>query len=108
MFKYILNITIKNIKANNNLIKNLHFLKKNNKINNITIFKTKNTDKIITLLRSPHIYKKSREQFLYKNFKIKIEITFDNFIQLFNFILILQKIVIKNDFINIKIIKKCL
>jgi hypothetical protein len=106
MFKYILNITIKNIKANNNLIKNLHFLKTKNK--NITIFKTKNTDKIITLLRSPHIYKKSREQFLYKNFKVQIEITFDNFIHLLNFILILQKILIKNEFINLKINKKCL
>lgn len=109
MFKYILNITIKKIKTNNNnLTKKITFLKKEYKIKNINIFKTKNKNKIITLLRSPHIYKKSREQFIYKNFSLHFKISFKTFTQLLTFIFILQKVLIQNNYLNIKITKKCL
>lgn len=111
MIIYILKITFKTLKANNNIKKDLYLLKKIGnfeKNKNISIFKIKKKKKLFTLLKSPHIYKKSREQFIYENFIVKIEIKFINFIQLLNFILILQKTLVKNKLIMLKIMKKCL
>jgi small subunit ribosomal protein S10 len=49
------------------------------------------TFKLITLLKSPHINKKAREQFLLTKYKNIIELTFDNRIKNFIFFLFLNK-----------------
>jgi small subunit ribosomal protein S10 len=111
---YILRITFKSIQKINNIKKNLLKLKKINKFKNIQIkgiFKIKDKNKIFTLLKSPHVNKKSREHFIYKNYTQKIDIKFSNIIELFNFIIITKKILTENFIINFKIIKhnkKCL
>ena len=69
------------------------------------IFKIKDKNKIFTLLKSPHVNKKSREHFIYKNYTQKIDIKFSNIIELFNFIIITKKILTENFIINFKIIK---
>jgi ribosomal protein S10 len=106
--KYILKITFKTITKFDTLKKNLTFIKKIGnfkKINIKGIYKIKNKKKILTLLKSPHIYKKAREHFIYKEFIIKIEIIFNNFINLINYLIFLKKILGKNKKINIKISK---
>jgi len=112
---YILRITFKSIQKINNIKKNLLKLKKINKFKNIQIkgiFKIKDKNKIFTLLKSPHVNKKSREHFIYKNYIQKIDIKFSNIIELFNFIILIKKVLTKNFIINFKIIKcnkkKCL
>lgn len=105
---YILRITFKSIQKINNIKKNLLKLKKINKFKNIQIkgiFKIKDKNKIFTLLKSPHVNKKSREHFIYKNYTQKIDIKFSNIIELFNFIIITKKILTENFIINFKIIK---
>ena len=106
---YILKIKFESIKSFNNLNKkllkikkNLNLKKKQTKFNGF--FKIKNKNKIFTLLKSPHVNKKSREQFIYKKFINKINIKFNNFSQLLNFIFILKKNLINNYLIKIKII----
>nr|AEP41637.1 40S ribosomal protein S10 [Phytophthora multivesiculata]AEP41638.1 40S ribosomal protein S10 [Phytophthora multivesiculata]AEP41639.1 40S ribosomal protein S10 [Phytophthora multivesiculata]UXG53590.1 ribosomal protein S10 [Phytophthora multivesiculata] len=106
---YLLRITFKSFQKINQLKQNLLKLKKINKLKNIQIcgiFQTKNKNKIFTLLRSPHVNKKSREHFIYKNFNPKIDIKFKNFFQLINFIILIKKILSENLLMNIKIIKK--
>jgi len=111
---YILRITFKSIQKINNIKKNLLKLKKINKFKNIQIkgiFKIKDKNKIFTLLKSPHVNKKAREHFIYKNYTQKIEVKFSNIMELFNFIIIVKKVLAKNFIINFKIIKqskKCL
>lgn len=112
---YILRITFKSIKTINNIKIKLLKLQKINKFKNIQIkeiFKNKNKNKIFTLLKSPHVNKKSREHFIYKNNIQKIQINFLNIIQVFNYIIIIKKILSENFIINFKIIKynkkKCL
>nr|USH10539.1 ribosomal protein S10 [Pythium sp. 'rhizoterrae'] len=112
---YILRITFKSIQKINNIKKNLLKLKKINKFKNIQIkgiFKIKDKNKIFTLLKSPHVNKKSREHFIYKNYTQKIDVKFSNIIELFNFIIITKKILTENFIVNFKIIKhnkkKCL
>nr|UNW58179.1 40S ribosomal protein S10 [Halophytophthora lateralis]UNW58180.1 40S ribosomal protein S10 [Halophytophthora lateralis]UNW58181.1 40S ribosomal protein S10 [Halophytophthora lateralis]UNW58182.1 40S ribosomal protein S10 [Halophytophthora lateralis] len=105
---YILRITFKSIQKINKLKQNLLKLKNKNKFKHIQIkgiFKTKNKNKIFTLLKSPHVNKKSREHFLYKNYTQKIDIKFLNMFQLLNFLIIIKKILSENTIINIKIIK---
>lgn len=105
---YILRITFKSIQKINNIKKNLLKLKKINKFKNIQIkgiFKIKDKNKIFTLLKSPHVNKKSREHFIYKNYTQKIDIKFSNIIELFNFIIIIKKVLTENFIINFKIIK---
>ena len=105
---YILRITFKSIEKINKLKQNLLKLKKKNKFKDIQIkgiFKIKNKNKIFTLLKSPHVNKKSREHFIYKNYTQKIDIQFLNVFQLFNFLIIVKKILSENHIINIKIIK---
>jgi ribosomal protein S10 len=80
---YILRTTFKSIQKINNIKKNLLKLKKINKFKNIQIkgiFKIKDKNKIFTLLKSPHVNKKSREHFIYKNYTQKIDIKFSNII----------------------------
>lgn len=111
---YILRITFKSIQKINNIKKNLLKLKKINKFKNIQIkgiFKIKDKNKIFTLLKSPHVNKKSREHFIYKNYTQKIEVQFSNIIELFNFVILVKKVLTENFIINFKIIKhnkKCL
>ncbi len=111
---YILRITFKSIQKINNIKKNLLKLKKINKFKNIQIkgiFQIKDKNKIFTLLKSPHVNKKSREHFIYKNYTQKIQIKFSNIIELFNFMILIKKILVENFIINFKIIKhnkKCL
>ena len=105
---YILRITFKSIQKINNIKKNLLKLKKINEFKNIQIkgiFKIKDKNKIFTLLKSPHVNKKAREHFIYKNYTQKIEVKFSNIIELFNFIIITKKILTENFIINFKIIK---
>jgi len=105
---YILRITLKSIKKINNFKQNLLNLQKITKMNNIKIkglFFVKNKNKIFTVLRSPHVNKKSREHFIYKNYNQKIDIEFNNIFQLFNFLIIIKKILTENFIIKTKIIK---
>nr|AEP41713.1 40S ribosomal protein S10 [Phytophthora trifolii] len=106
---YLLRITFKSFQKINQLKQNLLKLKKFNKLKNIQIngiFQTKNKNKIFTLLKSPHVNKKSREHFIYKNYTPKIDIQFTNIFQLFNFLILIKKLVSENVLMNIKIIKK--
>ena len=105
---YILRINFKSIQKINNLKKKILKLKQLNKIKFLKIkgiYNVKNKDKIYTLLRSPHVNKKSREHFIYKNFNQKIEINFLNIFQLLNFIILIKKNLTKNLTISSKIIK---
>nr|AEP41701.1 40S ribosomal protein S10 [Phytophthora siskiyouensis]AEP41702.1 40S ribosomal protein S10 [Phytophthora siskiyouensis]AEP41703.1 40S ribosomal protein S10 [Phytophthora siskiyouensis]AEP41704.1 40S ribosomal protein S10 [Phytophthora siskiyouensis] len=106
---YLLRITFKSFQKINQLKQNLLKLKKINKLKNIQIsgiFQTKNKNKIFTLLKSPHVNKKSREHFIYKSFTPKIDIKFKNIFQLLNFIILIKKNLSENLLMNIKIIKK--
>jgi len=106
---YILRITFKSFQTINQLKQNLINLKKFNKFKKIKIngiFQTKQQKKIFTLLKSPHVNKKSREHFIYKNYKPKIDIKFKQIFKLLNFLILIKKTLSKNSLINIKIIKK--
>lgn len=106
---YILRITFKSFQKINQLKQNLLNLKKFIKFKKIKIngiFQTKQQKKIFTLLKSPHVNKKSREHFIYKNYKPKIDIKFKQIFKLLNFLILIKKILSKNSLINIKIIKK--
>lgn len=106
---YILRITFKSIKKINQIKQFLLKIKKLNNFQNIQIngiFKIKNKKKIFTLLKSPHVNKKSREHFIYKNFIQKIDIKSSDILQLINFLIILKKFLNENFIINVKIIKK--
>nr|UXG53554.1 ribosomal protein S10 [Pythium oligandrum] len=105
---YTLRISFKSIKKIDNLKKNILKLKKNYNFKNIKIkgtFNIKNKNKIFTLLKSPHVNKKSREHFIYKNYIQKMDFQCLKFFQLLNFLIILKKSLTKNFLINVKIIK---
>ena len=106
---YLLRITFQSFKKIDQLKKKLIILKKSQKIKNIQIpglFQVKLKKKIFTLLKSPHVNKKSREHFIYKNFLPKIDIQFKTIFQLFNFLILIKKFLSENSLMNIKIIKK--
>nr|YP_010394980.1 ribosomal protein S10 [Phytophthora cambivora]AEP41371.1 40S ribosomal protein S10 [Phytophthora cambivora]UNW58212.1 40S ribosomal protein S10 [Phytophthora x cambivora]UXG53564.1 ribosomal protein S10 [Phytophthora cambivora]DAZ89417.1 TPA_asm: ribosomal protein S10 [Phytophthora cambivora] len=106
---YLLRLTFKSFQKINQLKQNLLKLKKFNKFLNTKIngiFQTKKKKKIFTVLRSPHVNKKSREQFIYNNYTPKIDIKFINIFQLLNFLILIKKILSENTLINVKIIKK--
>lgn len=106
---YYLRITFQSFKKINHLKQKLITLKKNTKLKNIQIpgiFKTKLKKKIFTLLKSPHVNKKAREQFLYTKYLSKVEIKFKTIFQLFNFLILVKKYLSENLLLNIKIIKK--
>lgn len=105
---YILRISFKSVEKINELKKKITKISKIYNFKNLKIkgiFKVKNKDKIFTLLKSPHVNKKSREHFIYKNYIQKIDLNFMNIFQLLNFLIILKKILSKNFLINVKIIK---
>jgi small subunit ribosomal protein S10 len=108
---YILKVNIKSSTKidNNRSKKKLLEIKKKFKFNHIQIsngIKTKTKNKIFTLLRSPHVNKKSREHFIFKNYSLKINIYFLNIFSLFNFLLSIKSSLNKNNVITTKIIKK--
>ena len=106
---YILRITFKSFHKINKLKQNLIKLKKFKKLKNIKIqgiFQIKNKNKIFTLLKSPHVNKKSREHFIYKNYLPKIDIKFKNIFQLLNFLILIKKFLSENILTYIKIIRK--
>lgn len=107
---YKLKITIKSLKNINNLkIKYLYlykikqFLKKNIKIKGNIQQKKKNTK--YTVLKSPHVYKKSMEHFSYNFYKKNFYILNDNFFVLIYFLVILKKILPQNILLKSKIKK---
>lgn len=105
---YILRISFKSIKKINELKKNILKINEIYNFKNLKIkgiFKVKNKNKIFTILKSPHVNKKSREHFIYKNYVQKIDLNFINFFQLLNFLIILKKTLSKDFLINIKILK---
>nr|YP_010394350.1 ribosomal protein S10 [Phytophthora kernoviae]AEP41609.1 40S ribosomal protein S10 [Phytophthora kernoviae]AEP41610.1 40S ribosomal protein S10 [Phytophthora kernoviae]AEP41611.1 40S ribosomal protein S10 [Phytophthora kernoviae]AEP41612.1 40S ribosomal protein S10 [Phytophthora kernoviae]AEP41613.1 40S ribosomal protein S10 [Phytophthora kernoviae] len=103
---YLLRITFKSFQKINQLKQNLLKLNKFKNIKINGIFKVKNKNKIFTILKSPHVNKKSREHFIYKNYTPKIDIESFNIFQLLNFLILIKKILSKNSLINVKIIKK--
>ena len=106
---YILRITFQSIKKINSFHSTLLKLKRIKKFKNIQIkgiFKNKTKNKIFTVLKSPHVNKKSREQFIFKNYIQKIDIKCINLFELFNFLILLKKVLIQNILINIKIINQ--
>nr|UNW58752.1 40S ribosomal protein S10 [Phytophthora pseudogallica]UNW58753.1 40S ribosomal protein S10 [Phytophthora pseudogallica]UNW58754.1 40S ribosomal protein S10 [Phytophthora pseudogallica]UNW58755.1 40S ribosomal protein S10 [Phytophthora pseudogallica] len=103
---YLLRLTFKSFQKINQLKQNLLKLNKFKNIKINGIFQVKNKNKIFTLLKSPHVNKKSREQFIYKNYTPKIDINFLNIFQLLNFLILIKKILSENSLINVKIIKK--
>nr|YP_009233102.1 ribosomal protein S10 [Phytophthora polonica]AEP41671.1 40S ribosomal protein S10 [Phytophthora polonica]AMB20907.1 ribosomal protein S10 [Phytophthora polonica] len=103
---YLLRITFKSFQKINQLKQKLLKLKKFQNIKINGIFQIKNKNKIFTLLKSPHVNKKSREHFIYKNYTPKIDIKFFDIFQLINFLILVKKILSENSLLNIKIIKK--
>lgn len=106
---YILRITFQSFQKINQLKKKLIILKKSQKIKNMQIpglFQVKLKKKIFTLLKSPHVNKKSREHFIYTKYLPKIEIKFKNILQLLNFVILIKKYLSENFLLNVKIIKK--
>nr|AFQ02266.1 40S ribosomal protein S10 [Phytophthora gallica]AFQ02267.1 40S ribosomal protein S10 [Phytophthora gallica]UNW58708.1 40S ribosomal protein S10 [Phytophthora gallica]UNW58709.1 40S ribosomal protein S10 [Phytophthora gallica]UNW58710.1 40S ribosomal protein S10 [Phytophthora gallica] len=103
---YLLRLTFKSFQKINQLKQNLLKLNKFKNIKINGIFQVKNKNKIFTLLKSPHVNKKSREQFIYKNYTPKIDIKFLNIFQLLNFLIVIKKTLSENSLINVKIIKK--
>ena len=106
---FILKISFKSTNKINNIQKTLLQLKKKKKIKNIKIdnvFKIKQKKKIFTVLKSPHVNKKSREHFLYKNYIQKIQITsYNSILQTFRILLFIKTIMNKNNIITTKIIQ---
>lgn len=108
---YILRINFKSIEKINKLKINILNIKKKKKFKNLKIkgfFNVKNKKKIFTLLKSPHVNKKSREHFIYQNYIQKVDLQFLNIFQLINFIILLKKKLSNRFLITTKIIKKCL
>lgn len=106
---YLLRITFQSFKKIDQLKKKLIILKKSQKIKNMQIpglFQVKLKKKIFTLLKSPHVNKKSREHFIYTKYLPKIEIKFKNILQLLNFVILIKKYLSENFLLNVKIIKK--
>jgi ribosomal protein S10 len=105
---YTLRLTFKSTNNINNLKQKLLKLKQLNNFKNIKLkglYQIKNKKKIFTVLRSPHVNKKSREHFIYKNYIKKIDIQFFNLFELFNFLIIIKKVLTENLIIQSKIIK---
>ena len=105
---YFLRITFKSFKKLNQLTQKLLKLKNINKLKNIDIhgiFQIKKKKKIFTLLKSPHVNKKSREHFIYQKYTPKIDIKSKNFFLLINLLILIKKKLSENSLISVKIIK---
>lgn len=105
---YILRISFQSFKPIRHLRKSFIKLQEIQKIRKTQVsgvFKPKKRKKIITLLKSPHVNKKAREQFIYENYKAKIDLKFKNIFKLFNFLILVKKR-FGNLLIHFKILKK--
>ena len=105
---YTLKITIKSLQNLINIKTYLFKIQQFLKIKNIIIKgkiskKKKNT--IYTVLRSPHVYKKSREHFNYNCYNQTFHILNNNLYTLIYFSTILKKIISQNLLLKIKIQK---
>ena len=106
---YLLRLTFKSFYKINHLPQKLLKLKNLTKFHKIKIsglFQIKNKNKLFTVLKSPHVNKKSREQFRYKQYLPKVDLTFASIMQLLNFVIILKKKFSENLLLDIKILKK--
>jgi small subunit ribosomal protein S10 len=105
---YTLKLTIKSLQNLNKIYKYLFKIKKCLKIKKIKItgnipHKKKNT--IYTVLRSPHVNKKSREHFNYNYYKQSFNILNKNIYNLIHFLIIFKKILPQNLLLKIKLQK---
>nr|AVN67194.1 ribosomal protein S10 [Bremia sonchicola] len=106
---YFLRITFKSHKKLNQLTQNLLKLKKNNELKNTTvrgIAQKKRKKRIFTLLKSPHVNKKSREHFIYKRYSPTIDIKSENFFSLLDFLILIKKDLSENSIMRVKFIKQ--
>lgn len=104
---YKLNVTFQTIKPISKLSLKLRRFDKIKQFRSIklpSIVKTYSKQKLFTVLKSPHVNKKAREQFIYKNFKQNAIFIIKNINQLFNLIIYLKKTFSKNITLNFKII----
>lgn len=108
---YILKITIKSLKNINNLkIKYLYLYKikqflKNKNIKLKGNIQQKKKKNIYTVLRSPHVNKKSMEHFSYNYYNKNFYVSNNNFYTLIYFSIILRKILPHNTLLKMKIKK---
>lgn len=108
---YILKITIKSLKNINNLkIKYLYLYKikqflKNKNIKLKGNIQQKKKKYIYTVLRSPHVNKKSMEHFSYNYYNKNFYVSNNNFYTLIYFSIILRKILPHNTLLKMKIKK---
>ena len=105
---YLLRLTFKSFQKIKQLKQNLKNLHHGYKFKNLKIkglFQTKKKNKIFTVLKSPHVNKQSREQFIYTNYSPKIDIQVKNIFQLFNFLIIIKKFLSENSVIIVQIRK---
>jgi ribosomal protein S10 len=108
---YILKITIKSLKNINNVkIKYLYLYKIKQFLKNKSIqikgnIQQKKKNTVYTVLRSPHVNKKSMEHFNYSFYKKNFNILSNDFFTLIHFMVILKKILPKNILLNFKIKK---
>ena len=113
---YTLQLTFQSYKPFQNLQKKLIQIFKKLKItkfksNKIKIsgqINIKKKKKIFTVLKSPHVNKKSREHFRFEMFKQTFLINSNNFYFLFFILLIIKKIFSSNILLVSSIHKKCL
>jgi small subunit ribosomal protein S10 len=108
---FVLKLTIKSLKNIDNFkIKYLYLYKikqflKNKNIQIKGNIQQKKKTKIFTVLRSPHVNKKSMEHFNYNYYNKKFNILNNNFYSLLHYVIILKKILPKNLLLKIKIKK---
>lgn len=100
---YRLQIQIQDFKNLKNIQNKLIKLQKNLKIKDKIFIIIKKKKKIYTLLRSPHVNKKSREQFIFQKYKINYYICDLNLYKLLNFLVIIKHF--KFCIVNTKLIK---
>jgi ribosomal protein S10 len=103
---YIIKLKIKSFKHINNFKQYLLKINNNNSFQFKNNIKLKTKNKIFTVLKSPHVNKKSREQFSFNIIKENFYISHNNLFSLINFLIIIKKIIPKNLLLNIKILKK--
>lgn len=104
---YKLNVTFQTIKPISKLslkLRRFYKIKQFRNIKSPSIVKTYSKQKLFTVLKSPHVNKKAREQFIYKNFKQNVIFLIKNINQLFNLIIFIKKKFSKNIILRFKII----
>lgn len=103
---YNLHVTFQTVKPISKLSLKLKRLKKIKQFKNLkfpSIFKTYSKQKLFTVLKSPHVNKKAREQFIYKTYKQNMIFLVRNINQLLNLIIYFKKKYSKNITLKFKI-----